>query len=451
MNEPLAYWRELQAGIADSATWTQRLLDQQRALGFVYHDKPAMIVAEPAMLTETDFAADQAVSSAVLATLAACGQQVLADRALQDRYIPGWLDEVPDADLFTLPAGYPDPIVFGRLDGVRTADGLQVLEFNGGLPGGVFDSDVSAALMSQTDISGDFAARFGFRTTAVGQDLLDVMVKTWHDFGGTGLPFTVMALPRELTTVASRAITYLCDLAAARNIEIQVADPGEIVYSQGRARLNGQPIDVLVRAFFTPMLEYLGDRLDGIKAALRAESLCMITSLQSGLFGMKSLFAMATDPAVDIDVTPEQLTLARAHLPWTRLVAAGRSTDPGGSAIDLLGYLAANREQSVIKPTDGYGGSGVELGWMHTTDSWAAVIDRAAAGGHVAQQRVPIVTEEYSVLEEGFPLRGFNGDVDPLMCGDTMAGYAMRLAPEGSWITNVSGGASGAPVFILED
>lgn len=451
MAEPLAYWRQLQAGIADSAAWTNKLLDEQRELGWVYHDKPAMIVAEPAMLTETDFTADQAVSSAVLATLAACGQQVLADRALQDRYIPGWLDTVPDADLFSIPAGYPDPIVFGRLDGVRTADGLQVLEFNGGLPGGVFDSDVSAALMSQTDIASAFASQFPFRTTTAGQAVLDVMVKTWHEFGGSGLPFTVVALPRELTAVASRAITYLCDLAAARGIEIHVADPGDVGYSQGRARLDGQPVDVLVRAFFTPMLEYLGDRLDGIKAALRAGSLCMITSLQSGLFGVKSLFAMATDPAVDIDVTPEQLSLARAHLPWTRLVAPGRSTDPGGSAIDLLDYLASNREHSVIKPTDGYGGSGVELGWTHTPESWAAVIDRAAAGGHVAQQRVPIATEEYSVLEEGFPLRSFNGDVDPLMCGTTMAGYAMRLAPEGSWITNVSGGASGAPVFILED
>ncbi|MEI2622432.1 MAG: hypothetical protein V9G09_17070 [Candidatus Nanopelagicales bacterium] len=216
-------------------------------------------------------------------------------------------------------------------------------------------------------------------------------------------------------------------------------------------RLDGREVDVLVRAFFTPMLAYLAERLDGIKAALRAGSLCMITSLQSGLFGLKSLFAMVTDPAVALGLSDEQLRLAREHLPWTRLVADGRSTDDQGEAVDLLGYLAARREQLVIKPTDGYGGAGVELGWLHTDDSWAKVIANAAAGGHVAQQRVPIVTEHFSLLREGFPLQGFTADHNPLLCSGKLSGYYVRLAPEGGGLTNVTGGgATVAPTFILE-
>ena len=168
-----------------------------------------------------------------------------------------------------------------------------------------------------------------------------------------------------------------------------------------------------MRAFFTPMLAYLAERLDGIKAALRAGSLCMITSLQSGLFGLKSLFAMVTDPAVSFGLSDEQLRLALEHLPWTRLVADDRSTDDQGETVDLLAYLAARREQLVIKPTDGYGGARVELGWLHNDDSWAKVIANAAAGGHVAQQRVPIVTEHFSLLREGFPLQGLHRRPQP--------------------------------------
>ena len=68
----------------------------------------------------------------------------------------------------------------------------------------------------------------------------------------------------------------------------------------------------------------------------------------------------------------------------------------------------------------------------------------------MVQQRVPIITEEYTVLEEGFPIRRFNGDHNPLLCGGTVAGYYVRLAPESSGITNVTGGgASVAPTFIL--
>lgn len=138
---------------------------------------------EPQLLTEAELADDQAVASAVVATLVAAGRQLLADPALQNRYTPGWLDGVPDADLFSVPAGYPDPIVFGRLDGVRTPEGLRVLEFNGGLPGGILPADASAALMAGTDIAEQFGQRHPFRTMTAGDAVLDAMVRTWHDFG----------------------------------------------------------------------------------------------------------------------------------------------------------------------------------------------------------------------------------------------------------------------------
>ncbi|MEZ5158379.1 MAG: hypothetical protein R2687_06065 [Candidatus Nanopelagicales bacterium] len=451
MNDPVTAWRALQEMVPDSAAWVESVMAAQQDAGFVYHGKAMLEVAEPTFVTASQVAADQHAAEAVVASLVAAGRLLLDDRDLQNTYIPGWLDGVPDADLFSLPSGYAQPIVFGRLDGVRTPDGLHFLEFNGGLPGGILPADGSADLLADTDLARAFGQQHPFRTATVGEDVLDALIDTWHDFGGGGLPYTVVAMPRELTDIATPALTYLSGLAQERGLEIAIADPGDLVFRDDRLRLDGREVDVLVRAFFTPMLAYLGERLDGIKAALRAGSLCMITSLQSGLFGLKSLFAMVTDPAVALDLSDEQLGLAREHLPWTRLVADGRSTDDQGEAVNLLGYLAARRDQLVIKPTDGYGGAGVELGWLHTDDSWAKVIADAAAGGHVAQQRVPIVTEHFSLLREGFPLQGFTADHNPLLCSGKLSGYYVRLAPEGGGLTNVTGGgATVAPTFIVD-
>ena len=451
MNDPVAAWRALQAEVPDSAAWVESVMSAQQDAGFVYHGKAMLEVAEPTFVTASQVAADQRAAEAVVAALVAAGRLLLDDRDLQNTYIPGWLDGVPDADLFSLPSGYSQPIVFGRLDGVRTSEGLHFLEFNGGLPGGILPADRSADLLADTDLARAFGQQHTFRTATVGEDVLDALIDTWHDFGGGGPPYTVVAMPRELTDIATPALTYLSGLAQARGLEIAIADPGDLVFRDDRLRLDGREVDVLVRAFFTPMLAYLAERLDGIKAALRAGSLCMITSLQSGLFGLKSLFAMVTDPAVSLGLSDEQLRLALEHLPWTRLVADDRSTDDQGETVDLLAYLAARREQLVIKPTDGYGGAGVELGWLHNDDSWAKVIANAAAGGHVAQQRVPIVTEHFSLLREGFPLQGFTADHNPLLCSGKLSGYYVRLAPEGGGLTNVTGGgATVAPTFILE-
>ncbi len=451
MNDAVAAWRRLLAEVPDASAWVADRQAHMPELGLMYMGKPAMVVAEPSFVTEAQMAADQEVARSVVDCLVAAGQMCLDDAALADRYVKGWLDGVPDADLFSLPAGYSHPIVFGRLDGVRTPEGLRFLEFNGGLPGGILPADASAALLKDTDVAQRFGQEHPFRTASVGQDVVDALVSTWHDFGGIGDPFTAVALPAELTEIATPGIRYLSGIAAARGLEIAVADPGEMVFADGRLRLNGRAVDVLVRAFFTPMFAYLGQRLDGIKAALRAQSLCMLASLQSGLFGLKSLFALVTDPALDLGLPSDVVSRARAALPWTRLVEDGVATNFEGQSVPLLPLLAEQQENLVIKPVEGYGGAGVELGWNHTPESWAKVIARAAAGGHVVQRKVPILGEEFSVLEQGFPVRTFTADHNPLLVGGSVAGYYVRLAADGSGMTNVTGGgASVAPTFILE-
>ena len=131
MNDPVAAWRALQAEVPDSAAWVESVMPAQQDAGFVYHGKAMLEVAEPTFVTASQVAADQRAAEAVVAALVAAGRLLLDDRDLQNTYIPGWLDGVPDADLFSLPSGYSQPIVFGRLDGVRTSEGLHFLEFNG--------------------------------------------------------------------------------------------------------------------------------------------------------------------------------------------------------------------------------------------------------------------------------------------------------------------------------
>lgn len=451
MNEAVAAWRRILAQVPDQQAWVRERFEEQPRRAMMYMGKPALLVAEPSFVTEAQMAEDQAVARAVVDCLVAAGQACLADSALSQRYVAGWLDGVPDADLFKLPAGYSHPVVFGRLDGVRTEQGLHFLEFNGGLPGGILPADQSAQLLGDTDVARRFGQEHPYRMASVGEDVVAALVSTWHDFGGSGSPFTAVAMPHELTEIASPGINYLSGIAAARGIEIVVADPGEMVFADGRLRLEGRAVDVLVRAFFTPMFAYLGQRLDGIKAALRAESLCMLASLQSGLFGLKSLFAMVTDPTVELGLPADVVGRARASLPWTRMVEDGRATDFSGESVALLPFLAEQRENLVIKPVEGYGGAGVELGWQHNEQSWAQVVARAAAGGHVAQQKVPILAEEYSLLQEGFPVQRFTADHNPLLCAGSVAGYYVRLAPEGGGLTNVTGGgASVAATFILQ-
>lgn len=446
-SEAVATWRALLA--AQSDEWLAGVERGQRDAGLTYKGRTVMTVAEPSFVREATLSADQVAVTAVLAALVAAGEAVIKDPALQRRYLGSWLASQPDPDLFAVPTGYPDPIVWGRLDGTRTDDGLAFLEFNGGLPGGATPADLSARVMASWPVAEEFGAQQPFRTLTSAAAMVATIKATWHAFGGSGVPFVAIGLPRELTEIAASSLTYLAAVAAEHDVDVVVADPGDLRHEAARLRLAGRPVDVLFRGFFTTMVEYLGDRLDGIRAALRAGELCMITSMRSGLFGFKSMFAAITDPEVDLALPATTLTTARAHLPWTRLVVPGPITTPDGSRVDLVDYAAADRDQLVIKPAEGFGGAGVELGWNHTNDSWRAALSAAlAAVGTVLQVRVPMAPEEFSVLAPGFPVRPFTTDHNPIVSGGRIAGYYVRVTPEAG-VTNVTTGAGIAPTFIL--
>ena len=451
MTSALQQWRSALAALPDDAAWVQAVVDRQRADDFVLHGQPAMRVAEPVFVPRSEMAADEAAVGAVLASLKAAGSAVLHDPAMGERFAADWWASMPDQELFSLPAGYPQDFVLGRLDGVRTPEGLRFLEFNGGLPGGLFPGNEAAGYLAETDLGRQFSQHTPFELLRPAERAIDAVVSAWHGYGGSGDPYVVVALPEELQDLAGKQVRHLRGLADARGIEMAVVDPGALAFADGRLRLAGRAVDVLVRAFFTPMFAYLGPRLDGIIAALRAEAVCMVTSLQSGLYGLKSLFAMITDPAVALDVSDEVRDRAMAALPWTRMVQPGTATDDEGRTVELPEHLMARREQLVIKPTAGYGGAGVELGWQHSEESWRQVVAAAMGGGHIVQAKVPIADQEHAELAPGFPLRAYTADHNPLICDGKLAGYFVRLAAAGGGVTNLSGGSGTMTgVFIID-
>ncbi|MCB0914527.1 MAG: hypothetical protein KDC23_02340 [Actinobacteria bacterium] len=442
-------WRGRLSSLADPIQFLEHVEASQLAAGLTYKGSAVMPVAEPVFLTESEHEGDRRAVDAVLAALVAAGERVFADPVLRPRFLGDFSGDGVSAELVNLPTGYDLPIVFGRLDGMRVGTGLQFLEFNGGLPGGVTPTDLSAELMASWGVAQDFRDSIPFRTMTTAPAVMDALVATWHSYGGSGRPYTVLALPHELEEIAAPAVAYLRRAAAAADIEFAVSDPADLHHAGARLRRGDRAVDVLLRGFFTTMVDYLASRLDGIIAALRAGDVCMVTSMRSGMYGYKSLFAAITDESFELDLPSDVLRIARSHLPWTRLVEPGTCTTPDGDRVDLASYITANREHLVLKPAAGYGGSDVQLGWQHTDDSWQAQLQTALhTGGHVVQRAVESPQNEFATLAPGFPVMAFTTDHNPIITGNTIAGYYVRVTP-GAGLTNVTAGAGVAPTFVV--
>ena len=139
------------------------------------------------------------------------------------------------------------------------------------------------------------------------------------------------------------------------------------------------------------------------------------------------------------------------HVPWTRLVAEGRTTR-GGKDIDLVPHIRANRPDLVLKPNDEYGGAGVTLGWEADEAAWDTTLDRAlggALGAWVVQERIHVRRELFPNFADGHGavIGDMLVDCAPYLFRGKLAGFLTRLSATG--LANVTSGGGQVPSFIV--
>ena len=138
-------------------------------------------------------------------------------------------------------------------------------------------------------------------------------------------------------------------------------------------------------------------------------------------------------------------------MPWTRVVEE-RTTSHGEQNVDLLPFIAANREQLVLKPNDEYGGKGIVLGWTVDDATWATAIQTALAEPYIVQQRVTVPSELWPAWTDGGLHLGERMlDTAPFMADSTMmTGVLTRIATD-PLLNVTAGGGSNVPTFLVED
>ncbi len=118
--------------------------------------------------------------------------------------------------------------------------------------------------------------------------------------------------------------------------------------------------------------------------------------------------------------------------------------------LDLIPFIAQNRQKLVLKPNAEYGGRGVVLGWECEEAHWSEALQNAIDTSYVVQERVPVGRERYPSLIQGeirFEERYF--DLDPYVWeGSSVEGCGVRLSKLA--LLNVAGGGSAVPMFVLD-
>ncbi|GHG49336.1 glutathionylspermidine synthase family protein [Streptomyces griseocarneus] len=339
----------------------------------------------------------------------------------------------PEQARIALRPPVPEPARIGRADLYHDGSDFRLLEFNISSALGAFDTPELNRLLLEDDRLAGFAAeeRLTFPDT-VGA-LAGVLRAAAKNAGHDGDTPTVALMdwwPGYRKTEPK--IRALAALLERYGIEAVPCHTGQVRETGGRIVVDGRTVDVVHR-YFT-----LGELTADAACVARAEELLdafarcgtpVLSPLRTSMHGNKRALAMLWEERCRNTYDPAEQALVERLLPWTHELRPGPAT-VRGEDVDLLAHCARHREDLVLKPSHGLGGTGTLLGRSTGDQEWADALDRAAAGGYIVQELVTPRPELFPGRDEDGPsLWALNWGA--FLIGRQYAGAFLRGLPAG--------------------
>ncbi len=224
MPSPIDHWHAL-LGEERGGELCAELTAQQRARRLRFGDRVLCPFLRPFFLTGED----EARVTHVAETLWALGERVasvaigrpamLADLALSD-------DEIR---LARIDPGYGTASTAGRADAFILPDSLQFAEYNAESPAGPAYSEGLAELFAELPLMARFRRTFDARLYRPVQGVLDALIASYTDWGGTAAPPQIAIVDwRDVPTYSE--FELMRDAFVAAGVPTLICDPRDLEY-----------------------------------------------------------------------------------------------------------------------------------------------------------------------------------------------------------------------------
>ncbi|MDP9384679.1 MAG: glutathionylspermidine synthase family protein [Actinomycetota bacterium] len=348
-------------------------------------------------------------------------------------------------DLIRIEPGFPRPMRICRLDAFLSGYDVKFLEFNADSPAGIGYTDILAeGLATGIDLP-RVRSEFDTAYTPILPEVVGTLLEAYSHIRVRHADLPEKPRLALVDCAGSPSVPeFRIVVAAARaaGIDATHATLEEVEYDGTTLTVQGEPTQLVYRRC---LLEDLSQH-DLVDAA-RDLRIALVNPLRARVANNKKLLALFQDPRFTHLVTSEEAEVIRRTIPWTRVLRPGR-VSYGDWMIDLLPFVADNREKLVLKPASDYGGHGVALGMETSQEDWEAILAaHADRDDFIVQEYVPVPEEMFPTVEDGhvqMRLKRFN--INPFGIGGRHAGSITRISDRA--VINVSAGGGLLPSVI---
>lgn len=428
-------------------SWDQ-LEEQSKRLGLFFGTRHVTTVLRPRLLTTDQYHFLQSAIAAVMPAFAKVYQAALDNADVRRQfYLNDW-----EETMVNEPFGFQEPSPSSRMDSFYLPEWgvVQFTEFNAEIPAGQGYTDVLTDVFLAMRAMGEFQKEYEVRPLPTRNQMLQALLDSYRQWGGTARPRLAILDWKEVPTYNEFVLfrTYF----ESQGYETQIIDPRDCEYKEGKLTANGFEINLVYKRVLISELVERGDLglNHPVIRAVRDRAVCMVNPFACKILHKKASLAVLTDERNEHLFNTEEALAIANYIPWTRVLEE-RQTSYNGETIDLMPFLAQNKDEFVVKPNDEYGGKGVVLGWTVSQSEWETILQERLNEPTIAQKKVTLPAEPYpSFVDGSVQVYERMLDTDPyIWYGSYMSGSLCRLSTA-ALLNVTAGGGSTVPTFVIE-
>jgi glutathionylspermidine synthase len=444
--DPIREYHDILAD-SDIAQASHEALDRQlTARNLVFGGRPLCTVLRPKFFTVEQLRLLESRIRRLMAAFRVAHEAAMTDATLRTQFrLTDWEEQLVMDD-----PGYRTASPHGRLDCFGNSQGgLALTEYNAETPAGAGFNDLLMEAFQTIPVMRRFGHKYSARPLPGRPGVGTVILDAWHEFsGGWNRPRIAIV---DWSDVPSRVeFDIFKAYFESIGLETEIVDPRAMEYRGGKLYGAAGPVDLIYkRVLINELIEREGMNHPVVRA-VRERAVCMVNPFRCKLLHKKASLAVLSDERNARLFNADMTSAIGDHIPWTRVVEE-RNTGFEGRTVDLLPFIAENRQRLVLKPNDDYGGAGVILGWTVDDATWATELKKAIAEPYIVQDRVEIPSEPFPSLVDGqVQLVDRMYDTAPFVLhGDVVDGCLNRLSTA-ALLNVTAGGGSTVPSFVVE-
>ncbi len=437
------YNKLLENGPFRDLAWAEALHQRMETLNLSASGRLICPFLRPNFLSRRQYDSLVRGGEALVAAIDRMEQMVLGNPALLAR-----LELLPaEKMLASIDPGYQALEVAGRLDTHLSNGRLSFVQYNADSPTGAGYADALSDLFYDLPPVKEFRKKYTVAKVGGRKHLLNALLKSYKQFGGSRKPNIAIVEFRTAYQSGQSEFEGFRDFFRDEGYAVEIVSPEQLEYRNRVLRKGTFEIDVVHRRVGVQEFLIRFDLTHPLVQAYRDRSVCVVNSFRSELAHKKAMFGLLTDESLTAKFPAAERKAIRDHVPWTRLVAAGKTTYED-KPVDLPEFIAANREKLALKPNDDYSDLHTYFGWEMDSAAWDRGLKQALRAPYVVQERVQPERSVFPLMSFGnLEFREMQVDVHPHAYLGKVHGCSTWLSAGTSGFSTVSGIV---PTFVVD-